>query len=313
LRNLAGAADGPMASASTSLAVGDEEIWLVASFMPTAAGEAATLLLFPRSTETPELEGLGVSETSVTALRAALDATSGVIMVGCGDRWLRSALLHALIPARTRGKIWSLETLPVFHRPTLNQTVLSGPADAAAFLRAVADGAADLVVLDDATDPEGLRAAFEIGRTRLMLVGHPQGDLIGILSETLDVVGSALVASTIRGILAARAVRLLCPVCKQPAPDRPDGLRTFVPAGCEACGFTGFRGRRLLADVWTADPRPRRMIRARETVGLYEAILRTNARMREQGLALVEDGLTSMEELTTVTEGELWRLPTSSS
>ena len=316
LREFTGAGEEPVATGSTSLKVGGVDILLQAMFLPTVAGQAATLTLFPRHTDAPDLASLGVSEEAVRPFRHALEGTRGTLVVGCGDRWLRSTLLHALIPARAPQKIWALETLPIYRRPTLNQTILGSPGDAPVHLRVAVEAGADMLVLDDASRSDSLVAACEVGRTRLVLAGHPQDDVAGLMSEILDAVGPALVASTLRGILVARAVRLLCPTCKQPAPDNagaPGGRRTFVPAGCEACGFTAFRGQRLLIDVWIADADVRLLLRSGRRAEVFECIAQAGSPMRQQGLALAEDGLTSMDELARVVEEVAWTSQTSSS
>lgn len=314
LRGMTGLGEGAVAAGSLALTVGDADILLVATFLPTAAGEAATLTLFPRHTDAPDLTHLGVSEEAVRPLREALEAASGVVTVGCGDRWLRSTLLHALVPPDARGKIWALETLPVYCRPTLNQTVLGPAADAASHIRGAVEAGADVIVVDETSGAETQRAAYNAARTRVVLVGHPDSGVISLLSETLGAIGPALVASALRGMLVARPVRLLCPVCKQPASmgqERPAGKRTFVPAGCEACGFTGFRGRRLLVDVWMMDAETRRLLHSGRTIAAIEGLLKMGSRMSEQGVVLVEDGLISIDELTRVIDGVPWTSPTS--
>jgi general secretion pathway protein E len=139
---------------------------------------------------------------------------------------------------------------------------------------------------------------------------------VGLLTQAMEGVGSALVASTLRGVLVARPIRLLCPACKQPSADGAGGApgqRSFVPRGCETCGFTGFKGRRVLADAWIMDPDAQWLIRARRGGEVFERIMQAGSRMREQGLALVEDGLTSTEELASIMEESPWRSPTFSS
>lgn len=314
LRELTSAGDAAVATAMAPLRVGEADILMMVAFLPTSAGQAATLTIFPRHTDAPDLTALGVSEETVRPLREALDASSGVVIVGCGDRWLRSTLLHALIPSDARGKIWALETLPVYRRPTLNQTTLGPTADPAVHVRGAVDAGADVIVVDETPNDEAQRATFNAGRTRMVLAGHPDSGVVGLLSETLGVIGPALVASTLRGILAARTVRLLCPVCKQPVTQENGGRperRTFAPSGCEACGFAGFRGRRLLVDVWIPDPETRRLLHSGRTIAAIEALQKTGSRMGDQGLALVEDGLTSPGELARVLDGLLWTSPIS--
>jgi type IV pilus assembly protein PilB len=309
LRTLTDIGDHPVGTAAVTVGVGEVAVVLVAAFLPTPAGEAATVTLYPVHTGAPDLTALGVSAERVQAVRDVLGVARGLVIVGCSDRWLRSTLLHGLVPTGARGKVWALETLPVYRRPTIGNTILRTPQEVAAHLHGAVDAGADLLIADDVGRAEALVAAHEAGRTRMVLAGHPESDVAGILSHVLEVAGSALVASSLRGMLAARAVRLLCPACKQPAPEGSGamGQRTFVPRGCGSCGFTGFKGRRVLADTWLMDTDARWLLRSGRAGDVVERILHSGSRMREQGLGLVEDGLTSMEELVGVMDGSPWK------
>src|SRR5205807_267817 len=145
-----------------------------------------------------------------------------------------------------------------------------------------------------------LKAAQQIARARLVLAGHPEDDVVGLLGQMLEAAGPALVASTLRGILAARAVRALCSKCKEtlPEPSGPTGRRRLSARGCEACSFTGFLGQRLLTELWIVDPETRRLLRSSGPGAVFDRVVQTvGSTLRAQGLALVEGGLTSLEEL----------------
>ncbi|MGH2404228.1 MAG: ATPase, T2SS/T4P/T4SS family, partial [bacterium] len=302
LRTLTGAGEAPVRTATVAVTAGAADLHLVATFLPTISGPSATITLYPRRGDVPDLPPLGVPEEVVRRLRETLKAGRGMVMVGCAGRLLRSTLLHALIPSVQRGKVWTLETLPVYRRPTLNQTALRSAVEVAGHLRAAASAEADLVMADEVSQQQALVAACEIARTRMVLAGHPQDDVVGLLSRLLDVAGPAVAASSLRGILAARPVRLLCATCKEPS-----GERTFVPRGCEACAFTGFRGQRVLVQAWLLDDPTRVLLRSGQLSAAYERISRdVGPGMREQGLALIDDGLSSVEEVMGTLEGAVW-------
>ncbi|MGH7753337.1 MAG: hypothetical protein ACREN5_11025, partial [Gemmatimonadales bacterium] len=83
------------------------------------------------------------------------------------------------------------------------------------------------------------------------------------------------------------------------------GAHTFTPRGCEACGFTGFRGRRLLTVLWFLDADDRGLLRTGQTEALYDRLARESAEaLRAQGRSLVEDGLTSPAELARLIEDD---------
>jgi type IV pilus assembly protein PilB len=307
LREVTGAGDGPIAGAAAQVTVNDRDVALMATFVPTADGEAATMSLHPVQTDAPDLGGFGGVDDVLGPLREVLRAATGVVLVGCADRWARATLMHALAPQRDSAKIWAFETVAAYRRPTISHTTI-GAGGAAPYIRAAIEAGADLVMVDDVSDRAALVAALEAGRARMILAGHVQGDVIGMLSQAVDVAGAALPASSLAGMLAARTVRVLCPSCKQPAPDRGAlaGKHTFVPTGCEACGFTGFKGRRLVADVWVMDSETRMLLRAGNTSAAYARVQATAQAMPRQGVAMVIDGLTSTEELSRTVEGAAW-------
>lgn len=301
LRNLTGAGE-TAGMATTTLTVGDREIALAVTFLPTISGEAATATIYPLQADAPDLGPLGVSDETVLPLREALQGASGVVLVGCGDRWVRATVLHGLVPTGLRGKIWALETLPTYRRSTINQT-LTGGADVVPRLAGAVEAGADLIVVDDAARADVLKAVLEAGRARTLLAGHVESDIAGMVSQAMEAAGAALVASTLRAAAAARPIRLLCPACKQPANESDGafrGQRTFSSSGCEACGFTGFKGRRLLLDVWMVDADSRQMLRTGNAGAVFERIQRAGSPMLEAGRALVLDGLTSTGELARV-------------
>ncbi len=316
LRDLTGAGEKPVEHAAAAVTAGEVEVHLAATFLPTAAGPAATVALYPRRTSVPDLEPFGVSEERLRPLRTALQAPRGVVMVGCGEALLRSTLLNTLIPPVQRGKVWALETLPVYRRPTLNQTILRSPDEVAAFVRAAASANADLIVVDDISRREALVAACEVGRQRLVLAGHPQDDAVGLVSQALDAAGPGLVASTLQGVVAARTARLLCPSCKQASQQSLrgfEGRQTFTALGCEVCGFTGFRGQRVLLEVWMVDGDSRALLRSGQAAACEQIIQEVGPQIREQSRTLLEDGLTSLDELARVVDGLKWISLTSSS
>lgn len=303
LRRLTGAGDAVAGTATTTLNVGEKELLLFSTFLPTVVGEAATVSIHPLYADAPDLPALGVSDDVIHPVRETLRAAAGAVIVGCGDRWVRSTLLHGLIPDGLRGKIWAIETAPIYRRSTLNQTMVEPRAGVTGPIAAAADASADLVMVDDTSSREALAAALGAGRARVVMAGHMASDLVSLIGEAIDAGGPALVASTLRAIVAVRPIRLLCPACKLPANGEAGafkGVRTFTPAGCEACGFTGFKGRRLLTAMWIADAETLRFIRAGQFEAVFNRIEQVGHQMREAGRALVLDGLVSADEFTRV-------------
>jgi len=120
-----------------------------------------------------------------------------------------------------------------------------------------------------------------------------------------------LLASSMAGVVAQRLVRKTCEQCKRPVPvsqsvkhlfgDNPPKT-IFQGAGCTECQGIGYLGRVGVFEVLTMNAELRRLINARAT---EEEIL-TAARasglsiLREEALALVRNGTTTLEEIARV-------------
>jgi type IV pilus assembly protein PilB len=298
LRHLTGLEYARIGTATVTALVGGMEVRLAVTFLPTVSGPAAILRLYPRGEDVPNLESLGVSTELVRPIAEALRGARGISLVGCGDPVLRSTILHALIPTVYRGKIWTLETVPTYRRATLNQTALDSPQEAQTYLRAAAGAGSDLIMVDDVSGGnDALLAAHEIAHTQVVLAGHPHDDVVALLNEILERVGPARVASTLHGVIVARGIRLLCPACKRPAP----GGSGFTAQGCAECYMTGFGEQRALAQVWCMSAEVRHLLHAGLVPAAIESIAKEAAAgLRDQGGGLVEDGLTSADELARV-------------
>jgi general secretion pathway protein E len=126
-----------------------------------------------------------------------------------------------------------------------------------------------------------------------------------------------LITSTVTGVLAQRLVRALCRSCRAPAeagPEERAALRLVPHApipplmravGCDACQGIGFKGRVGVFELLAMSETLRPLVLERASVGS----LRTKARaegmqtLREDGIAKVLAGVTTVEELLRETQG----------
>lgn len=309
LAEFAGLGAAGAGTAAAAVTVAGIEARAVVSIIPAVSGPAAMIALYPYRDGAPDLTRLGVEPKVTDVFRRLLEKTRGAVMIGCADPLIRATLIQAMLPQDPRRKVWAIETLPVYRNPAITRTLVESSREAAPFLGGAFRTGADVVSIDDASHASTLVAALELARTRTLILGHPQGDLVGLVAEVLDEVGGALVASTVIGVLTARRIRLLCAECKErlrtgsgSAPAR----HTFAPRGCAACGFTGFRGSRVLTAAWFVGKEDRSRWRggrpATREAGLARLARLVWPPMRLQGHGLVDDGLTSLEELARVLE-----------
>jgi CheY-like chemotaxis protein len=120
------------------------------------------------------------------------------------------------------------------------------------------------------------------------------------------------VAAVLKGIVAQRLVRKLCPACAEPmaadalpADARPPAGRQALirrAVGCRSCEGTGYRGRTAILEVMPVDEAVGRLIDA----GAMAEALASAARrigmfsLWESGLERVWDGTTSLDEVIRV-------------
>jgi len=121
------------------------------------------------------------------------------------------------------------------------------------------------------------------------------------------------IASALRGIVAQRLMRRLCPVCKQPAAGPPvehvarllpRDAKLFQAVGCQECAQTGYHGRFSIVEVLMLTPELERLIGSGATAAQVAAVAR-KAGMRmlwESGIRHVVDGETTIDELLRVTD-----------
>jgi CheY-like chemotaxis protein len=136
------------------------------------------------------------------------------------------------------------------------------------------------------------------------------------------------IATALRGVIAQRLMRRLCPMCRQEHSDSvptrikryiPEGTALFRAVGCPDCAMTGYRGRFSIVEVLTMNPEIERRIGAGATADRIAEAAR-HAGMRslwESGLDHVLSGETTLEELLRVTDvphddraGGIGRTPT---
>ena len=129
-----------------------------------------------------------------------------------------------------------------------------------------------------------------------------------------------LVASSVRAIMAQRLVRRLCKHCKQPGeltetdlralriePGQLSEAQVMKPIGCEQCRQIGYKGRTGIFEIFIIDDEARHMINKRSST----LMLRQRARelgmrtLREDGVRKVLAGLTSAEEVISITMGDV--------
>ncbi|MGJ8676607.1 MAG: GspE/PulE family protein [Akkermansiaceae bacterium] len=187
-------------------------------------------------------------------------------------------------------------------------------------LRSILRADPNIVMIGEIRDLETAEIAI-----RASLTGHlvfstlHTNDAIGGISRLVDMgVEPFLLSASVRAFLAQRLVRCLCPACKKPhemsdkqrsdlgIPDYITG-QCYDAVGCDKCRNTGFKGRLAIYEVvLLTEPMQELIIKKEDGRRLLEqATTEGYVPMREYGWHKVFKGLTTLEEVISVTSAEL--------
>jgi len=290
------------------LVVGDNEIGLRVSTVPTTHGEKAVLrLLDKRAAEVP-LGALGFRAEILARLTALSRSNQGLLLVtgptGSGKTTTLYSILNSL-----KGENVNITTVedPIEYRlEGVNQIQVNEKAGLgfANVLRSVLRQDPDVVLVGEIRDRETADIAFQAALTGHMVFStlHTNGALetVGRLADMG--VERYKMAPALVGVLSQRLLRRLCPDCRVQAPSNPalaELLRAaglpethYRARGCEKCSFTGRAGRLSVAELLDlGEPEARDLLAAGDA-----AALRTRALERGWLTVLADDILRALAQ-----------------
>jgi type II secretory ATPase GspE/PulE/Tfp pilus assembly ATPase PilB-like protein len=299
------------------------EIDLRVSSMPTILGEKIVLRILDKASLNTEMERLGFRGERLAAFRRMLLRPHGIVLVtGPTGSGKTTTLYSALDLLRSvERNIVTVEDPVEYQLDLINQIQAHeqiGMTFARA-LRSILRQDPDVIMVGEVRDAETARVAIQAALTgHLVLSTLHTNDCPGSLTRLLDMgVENYLVASAVNGLVAQRLARTICPSCKTtyyPTSDvlaqagwsteRPRAFRRGE--GCRQCHESGFRGRKGIYEVMEIDEEIRALIHARAGEQEVRRYLTSKGHkdLRQEGLLLVEDGHSTLEEVLRVTHIE---------
>ncbi|MGN6372438.1 MAG: GspE/PulE family protein [Solirubrobacteraceae bacterium] len=281
--------------------------------LPLVHGEGAYMRILDKSIAVKTLEDLGMRAKEHERVAGAIARPHGAVLVTGPTGNGKSTTLYAALKAINDGSR-SLLTIedPVesrLHGVRQMQIAPKAGVTFASGLRSMLRADPDVIMVGEIRDRETAQIAIEAALTgHLVLSTLHTRDAPGALGRLIDMgIEPFLVASAIDCVVAQRLVRLLCQHCKQPTQASEQVLElhgldrdgVYDPAGCERCGSTGYRGRIGLYEVMSVGEEIRALVLDRAPTDQIAAVAERHGmrRMREDGIARVRDGLTSLAEV----------------
>ena len=311
----------------SSVRLGQREVDLRVSTIPTSFGERSVLRLLDKSTGVFALGELGLMDEDLKKLDALLHRAHGVIFVtgptGSGKSTSLYAYLNRINSAEKN--VITIEDPIEYQLEGISQIQVASKKgmNFATSLRHVLRQDPDVIMVGEVRDVETARMAIQSSLTgHLVFSTLHTNDSAGAVSRLLDLgVEPYLVSSSLIAIIAQRLVRRICPDCKRPAQPTAHELRElgldaleggqgaefYTGEGCERCFQTGYRGRTGIYEVMLISDDIQELIYKRETAGKIKrtALDAGMQTLRMDGARKVLAGTTTASEVLRVTQSDV--------
>jgi type II secretion system protein E len=296
------------------------------STIPTNHGESMVMRVLDKSSLKLGLPELGFFSDDQEIFERLIRLPDGILLVtgptGSGKTTTLYSCLHYI--NKPDRKIITVEEPIEYQMNGINQVPVNPEIGMTfpAALRSILRQAPNIIMIGEIRDLETASIA-----TNASLTGHlvfstlHTNDAPSAVARLVDIgVQPFLVASSVRAMMAQRLVRRLCNNCKQPAeltetelralriePGQLHEAQVMKPVGCEQCRQIGYKGRMGIFEIFVIDDEVRHMINKRSST----LMLRQRARelgmrtLREDGVRKVLAGLTSAEEVISITIGDV--------
>ena len=302
---------------------GQKEIDLRVSTLPTVMGEKAVLRVLDRASVRLTLGELGFPPTLETEWRELIQNPDGVLLVtGPTGSGKTSTLYGTLDELNSIDRnLVTVEDPVEFNFSVINQVQVNEKSGLsfASVLRSILRQDPDIIMVGEIRDEETAEIAVRAALTgHLVLSTLHTNDSVSAVTRMVDMgIPPYLVASSFRGVLAQRLVRRICHRCitktdlQEDLCDligltdvEKDGLSPRRGEGCRECGGSGYQGRVGVYELLRINSEISRLIvRGAGESEIFDAARKAGAlaTLREDGLAKVAVGQTSLDEFVRVT------------
>src|SRR5947208_8173606 len=301
------------------VAVNGQPIDLRVSTLPAALGEKVVIRILDSRATVKSLDSLGLNTNETEGIRRLLENHEGIILVtGPTGSGKTTTLYSCINQIKSEGvNIVTVEDPVEYRMQGIVQVQVQEKAGLtfASALRSILRQDPNVVLIGEIRDRETAQIAVQASLTgHLVLSTLHTNDAANAVTRLVDIgVEAYKIAAALRGVIAQRLMRRLCPTCKEvwmEAP--PERLRRWLPggtplyraAGCPDCAMTGYRGRFSILEVLTVTPDVERAIAAGETANrIADAAQRAGMKgLWESGIGQVLRGQSTVDELMRIVD-----------
>lgn len=302
--------------------VGDKDIDLRVSSIPTVFGESVVMRILDKSSIQLDIPKLGFYADDLDLVNKIINYPDGIFLVtgptGSGKTTSLYAFLNTInTPAR---KLITVEDPVEYQLAGINQVQVDRYVDMtfSAALRSMLRQAPNIIMVGEIRDVETAEIAINASLTgHLVFSTLHTNDAPGAVTRLVDMgVKPFLVATSLRAVMAQRLLRRVCKDCKEPytpsageirilglTPEYLANHQFYKGKGCQTCGYTGYKGRIGIYEIFEVTEDIAKLIFANETSGKIRDFARRNGMrsLRDDALRKAEAGISTLEEVIFVT------------
>lgn len=301
--------------------VGDKELDLRVSVIPTNHGQSVVLRLLDKDNISVGVRQLGLSEKDFKYFNQLIRRPNGIILVtgptGSGKTTTLYAGLNEL--NRPDTKIITAEDPVEYYLAGINQVEIKHRIglDFARVIRAMLRQAPNIILVGEMRDAETAQMGIQASLTgHLVFSTLHTNDAPGAVTRMIDMgVPAYLVASSVIAVLAQRLVRVNCAKCKQPhrpsdaeleaagiTPDQAVGANFMKGIGCNACSGKGYRGRLGIFELMPMTAKVRELsFKGASTQDIRKTAVQAGmTTLYDDGILKVLQGITTLQEVFRV-------------
>ncbi|MCZ6831057.1 MAG: GspE/PulE family protein [Gammaproteobacteria bacterium] len=297
------------------------EVELRLSTLPTAFGEKLVMRIFDPEVMQQSFEQLGLANEDYIRWQAMNDTGHGIVLVtgptGSGKTTTLYSTLRQL--ATPEVNVCTIEDPIEMVEGAFNQMQVNHQIDLdfATGVRALMRQDPDIIMVGEIRDLETAEMAVQAALTgHLVISTLHTNDAPNAITRLLELgVPAYLIKATVRGVMAQRLVRVLCPHCKATGEVDADAWRQLTlpwkvkiptklyrPRGCQECRETGYIGRQGIYEVLVMSPAVQDLVQSHtDTSAMQKVAMKEGMRtLRLSGAARVASGETTIEEVMRV-------------